>query len=110
MNTTDFNVIIESNGEFKPYNIIPRLLTEYDEKKERQDFKEPKTFEDYKKFVIDYARYMWWARCQYEIILVNWPGQNKSKKWDVFMQVMMNIDLITEVFINALKKRITVTE
>lgn len=44
--------------------------------------------------------YQWWSRCEYEIILTDWPNQKKFEKWDVHEQVKMNIDIITELLIN----------
>lgn len=47
--------------------------------------------------------YQWWSRCEYEIILVDWPCQKKSEKWDVYKQVMMNIDIITEILMKNVR-------
>lgn len=95
-----FYVIVEDNGRFIPYNTITYLVNEYNDTKEE---KKPKTFDEFKKFIEDKSRYMWWARCEYEIILVNWPCQSKSEKWDVHKQVMMNIDIITEILMENVK-------
>ena len=60
----------------------------------------PKTFKDFKNFIIAEAQYQWWCRCEYEIILVNWPSHKTDKKVDIFWQIMLNIDLITEIVMN----------
>lgn len=102
-----FNVIIEDNGRFMPYDIMRRLVREYNELKEKDEKnrwkKLPVTDEEFKEFVEDISRYNWWAKCEYELILKDWPCGQKEEKWDVFKQIMMNIDLITRIFIENVK-------
>lgn len=86
----DFN-----RQEFYPYDVIPYLINEYNKLQNK-----PKTFEDIKEFIIKESKYMWWGRCEYEIILKDWPSQTTSEKWDVYKQVMMNIDIITNILID----------
>ena len=118
----EFNVIIHdiNSKEFKSYNIIPYLLRCYKESKCK-----PKTFDDFKKFITKNSMYQWWSRCEYEVILGPWPytsspserydkkGEDDIEAWkehwkkhlnecekiDVHYQVMMNIDVITKLFI-----------
>lgn len=99
-----FNVIINdyNRGTFKPYDIMPYLINEYNEAEVK-----PASFQKFKEFVEQTALYQWWSRCEYEIILVDWPSQKVSEKWDVYQQVMMNIDLVTEILmenVNGNKK------
>lgn len=93
----EFNVIIYdfNNKEFKPYNIIPYLKEEY--YKEEYNFI---FFDDFKEFIINKSKYKWWSRCEYEIILTDWPNQKHEEKWDVYKQIEMNIDIITQVLID----------
>ena len=44
--------------------------------------KRPQSFDEFKKFIISESKYMFWARCQYEIILSDWPCQISKEKWD----------------------------
>ena len=90
-----FFVIAEEHGKFKPYDIFPYLTCTY--KAEKKD-KRPVTFDEFKQFIINEGRYMWWSKCEYEIIISDWPPSGKEEKWDVFQQVMMNIDVITNLF------------
>lgn len=98
-----FNVIIEDNGQFKPYDIMIRLCNEYNYLKKQNPKnrwkKLPENDEEFKEFVIDISRYNWWGKCEYEIILQDWPCGHREEKWDIFKQIMMNIDLITRIFI-----------
>ena len=91
-----FNVInfeINSN-KFEAYNIMPYLVDCY--KKERKD-KLPVTFDEFKEFVESKSMYMYWSRCEYEIILSDWPNNNHSKKIDIYWQIMNNIDVVTNI-------------
>lgn len=98
-NKLEFNVICWgcNSHEFEPYDIMPYLIRVYKDKKKKKKI-DLKTFEDYKKFILDESMYQWWSRCEYEIILSDWPCNIKSEKWDVYRQIQMNIDLITKLF------------
>ena len=56
-----------------------------------------KALEDFKQFVKDESMYQFWGRCEYEIILVDWPCQRHEEKWDVYQQIIMNLDTIVEI-------------
>ena len=102
-----FNVIIYdiNRKRMESYDIIPYLKICYDKSKKKHAYrKTPKTFEEFKQFILAEARYQWWARCEYEIILSDWPCQQESEKWDVYKQVEMNIDVITDVFMKYIKE------
>lgn len=123
----EFNVIIYdiNKKEFEPYNIIPYLVKCYNEDKNK-----PKTFDEFKEFVRSKAMYRWWSRCEYEILLGPWPyltspserydkkGENDIEAWkehwkkhlkelhkiDVWDQIKMNLDVITELFIECVSR------
>lgn len=123
--TKSFNVIIHdfNSGKFEPYDIIPHLINCYNKKSNK-----PKTFDEFKEFIKNESLYQWWARCEYEIILGPWPyttspsedyrkrGENDIEAWkehwkkhlkeckkiDVHNQVMMNLDIITEIFMSCI--------
>lgn len=95
-----FVIIYEPNyKKMVPYNVIPYFIREYEQTKKGK----PKTLSEFKKFVEAESQYMFWSRCQYEIILSDWPCQSSTEKWDVHNQIMMNIDLIAAVLYNAVK-------
>lgn len=93
-----FNVIVfdPNRREFKSYDVIPYFLGRYAEEK-----KKPKTFDEFKKMVSEESMYRFWAKCEWEIILSDWPGQRTEEKWDVHRQVMMNIDLVTKIVMES---------
>ena len=91
---TPFNVIWEDNGKFTSYDIMPYLSDKYDSLDVL-----PSNREEVKKFIERFSMYMWWSRCQYEILISDWPSQRNIEKWDIHKQVMMNIEVITDHFI-----------
>lgn len=50
------------------------------------------------------SRYMYWARCQYEVIVHAWPTNKNDYKLDVYEQIKMNIKNITKLMYDDLKK------
>ncbi|MDE6284257.1 MAG: hypothetical protein K2M17_00745 [Bacilli bacterium] len=103
----EFNVIHENLGKFEPYDIMPYLVSVYknDKKKKWRYTIEPTTFDEFKEYILHNSMYQWWGRCEYEIILSDWPCQKNSEKWDIHMQVKMNINIITEIFMENIGKK-----
>ena len=117
----EFNVINYdiNSRKFESYNIIPYLVSRYNKSKNK-----PKTFGEFKEFIKNESMYQWWSRCEYEIILSPWPylsspserydkkGENDIEAWkehwkkhlteckkiDVYDQIIMNLDIITKLF------------
>lgn len=74
--------------------------TEFNEYKDALDYwKIPKSFDEFKKFVKKESAYQFWGRCEYEVILVDWPCQGTEEKIDVYWQILMNLNLITRILI-----------
>ena len=96
---TNFNVIVYdfNKKEFISYDIIPNLLSFYNENK-----KGIKTFEDFEALIETYSKYNWSHRCEYEIILSDLPCKKFSEKWDIHKQVMMNLDVVARTLIDAI--------
>lgn len=92
---TPFNVIIfnPNTDKFEPYNVMWYMIDVYNNQKTK-----PVTFEECRKFIEDESQYQFWGRCQYEIILVDWPCQKTEHKIDVHEQIMMNLDVVTNLF------------
>lgn len=96
-----FNVIIYdiNRHKFDSYDVMPYLRECYQEARAKD---KPVTTTQFQEFVKSNAMYQWWSRCEYEIILRCWPSLNVEEKWDVYQQVMMNIELITELLMKDL--------
>lgn len=108
-----FNVInYNFNAQkFESYDVIPYLISAYNgrikyhnELPEEEYWKVPQTFDEFKEFVKKESLYQFWARCEYEIILVDWPCKKHTEKWDVYQQIMMNLDLVTKTLMECLEK------
>ena len=95
-----FNVIIYNinREKFEPYDIMDFFVEEYKEEKNK-----PTTFDSFKKFIERKSMWMFWSRCEYEIILSDWPPYGVEEKWDIHRQIMMNIDIITEILMENVK-------
>ena len=96
-----FNVIFYdfNSKKFVPYDVIPHLVDRY-----KTAEKKPGTFDEFKEFIKNESLYQWWSRCEYEIVLQSWPNGDLEKKIDIHWQVMMNIDLITELLMECTAK------
>lgn len=97
-----FNVIYQNinTQKFEPYDVIPYFIDEY---KELNSKSRPKTFEEFKEFIKKESLYMFWARCEYEIIIAGWPNKETQEKWDIHRQIMMNIDIVTRLVMESIK-------
>ena len=84
---------------FIPYDVIPYL-----EKCYYEETNKPKTLEEFKDFVKNQSMYQWWSRCEYEILLFDWPSQSQQKKIDVHYQVMTNLDTVTKILIESINE------
>lgn len=111
-----FNVIVGNfnSGKFEAYDVIPYLVSRYNEARKR-----PRTIEEFKEFIEEEAAYHWWGRCEYEILLFPWPYKaneegliedfKQAKKIDIYQQLMMNIDVVTKILmdvVNGKRKRV----
>lgn len=125
-----FNVInFNFNAKkFESYDVIPYLVRKYHERISTCDeleqelrnatseteinlytdslkyWKVPVTFNEFKEFVKSESQHQFWSRCEYEIILVDWPCQKVEDKWDVYDQIMMNLDTVTEILMKCVEK------
>ena len=95
---TPFNVIVHGLNckGVKTHDIMPYLIECYKEtKKSKKAWKKtPETFEEFKKFVIDESRYMYWARCEFEWLIGHWPFGSKAmiEKLHDFMETHPDIE------------------
>lgn len=98
-----FYVFTWFNGCFEPYDVMPHLIDRYKKSKKKKPLE---TREDVLKFIKSESMYQWWARCEYEIILSDWPCMTEQRKIDVHEQLMMNLDVAADLFISNLKLKV----
>lgn len=90
------------------YDVMPYFISAWSEDKKRKTkiwnsaeigskTEMPKTFEEFKDFVMSAGRYKFWARCEYEVIVSDWPNQRDKTKIDAFDQIEANIDVIAKL-------------
>ena len=96
----EYNVIIYNFNlqKMELYNILPHFERCYRELRAK-----PKSFEEFKEFILSEARYYFWSRCEFEIILSDWPNKAIAEKWSIYDQIKMNIDCITKLFMEYVK-------
>ena len=90
---------------FEPYDIMPYLRDCYKETKKTRRKETPETVQEFTKFVRGELMYRYWGRCEYEVILVDWPCQQKEDKIDVFDQCEMNLELITRLLMEDVTRK-----
>jgi hypothetical protein len=91
-----FNVIVDNvnTKKFEFYDVMPYFIRCYEETKKD---KRPNTYEEFKEFVKGKSRYMYWGRCEWEIVLKPCISLDNEQKVDVHWQLMHNLDLITSI-------------
>lgn len=102
-----FYVIIEdvTAKEFKKYDVMPYFVDCYDKVRRNE---RPKTFDEFKEFVKSKSMYMYWSRCEYEVVISSLIGFAEEKKIDVHYQVMNNIDLVTRLLMESVGKKTSI--
>ena len=73
---------------------MPYFIRCYEETKKD---KRPNTYEEFKEFIKGKSMYMYWGRCEWEIVLKPWVGHDNEQKVDVHWQLMHNLDLVTSI-------------
>ena len=122
-NVIEFDI---SANKYKPYDVIPYFVNVWNDTKwDAFEKSKVKTKEDFKSWVIRASHYQFWAKCEHECLIAPWPyGSYRVKeklkevnitnidnnfidiinafgvdmnKIDVYEQIMMNIDIVTEL-------------
>ena len=104
-----FNVIVQdfNRREFVAYDVIPYFKNAWDTmKRSKVRSKElPTDLKGLKEWIKSQSRYHFWSRCEYEVVLSGWPNQDDKRKIDVHEQIMMNLDLVTDIFAECINLR-----
>ena len=86
----DFN-----HDKLEQYDVVPMLLRELKSLR-KDDFPMDKKSMD--KELKSWARYHFWSKCEYEMIVHGWPEQKNDEKVDVYNQLVLNWDTFSEAF------------
>lgn len=60
--------------------------------------------ESLKKYIKDWARYNYWSRAEYEVIVGGLFKNCKKEKIDIYKQIEMNLDRITDYVLAYINK------
>lgn len=100
-----FNVLIYKNGKVEHYDVLPYFRDSWKEKYNKEEKEKIKTAKSkarrmqlFTEWVRGRSRYMFWARCEWEMLLANWPFgsyrlRNEMKE---FLKGPVNLDDYTQ--------------
>lgn len=74
--------------EIEFWDIGPTLYQIY------KDFPNPCSYTRFKKLLHDRLLSQFWKRCEYEVVVSDWPNQTQKRKIDIFEQIKENWDFI----------------
>ena len=87
----DFN-----SDSLESYDVIPRFVESI--KRYIKPKNLPKTKEALNEILESDARYYFWAKCEYEMIIHGWPEQKNDQKVDVYQQLKLNWPIFLDFF------------
>lgn len=92
----DFN-----HDSLEVYDVMPRFIAAFKSLKKKDI---PDTIEKLSDWLNSEAHYMFWSKCEYEMIIHGWPERKNDSKVDVYDQLKMNWDAFVEYFYNNIVK------
>ena len=99
MNKLEYNVINHSsnNSCFYSYNVFNNFyLSEFLDKYKNKPVKD-RNIEDFSKELDHICMYAFWSKCEYEIVLKNWTGEDIEQKIDAYWQLKNNWNVFLNV-------------
>ena len=96
-----FNVLTFSNGKIREYDILPYFRDSWKGKYNKEEKEKIKTAkyqakrkELFKQWVRGRSCYMFWARCEWEMLIGSWPygSKNINDQMKEFMSEGRNLD------------------
>lgn len=96
-----FNVLTFSNGKIREYDILPYFRDSWKEKYNKEEKEKIKAAKYqinrkmlFKEWVRGRSRYMFWARCEWEMLIGSWPygSKNINDQMKVFMSEERDLD------------------
>lgn len=88
--------IMKDEHEF--YDVLPYFQREIENLIRKRRIRKKDITRDWlKDFVMKEAKYQFWSRCEYEIIVSGWPMHNNQEKLDVYDQIEANFDTVTNL-------------
>jgi hypothetical protein len=96
-----FKVLTFSNGKIREYDILPYFRDSWKEKYNKEEKEKIKTAKSkarrmqlFTAWVRGRSRYMFWARCEWEMLIGSWPygSKNINDQMKVFMSEERDLD------------------
>ena len=92
-----------NQDKLETYDVVPHLKIQLRSCKKNE---KPKTRDELSEFLRREAQYMFWAKCEWEMIIHSWPFRNEGReeKVDVYSQLKLNWDAFVDAFWASLQK------
>ena len=88
----------QTKDDIEHYDILPYFLDKFNELVKKKRVKRNSVDMEWLKDFIDReAKYTFWSRCEYEIVVAGWPRWKNERKIDIYWQIKPNIDVIAEL-------------
>ena len=87
----DFNT-----DSLESYDVVPRFVESIKQYIKPKNL--PKTKEALDEILESDARYCFWTKCEYEMIIHGWPEQKNDQKVDVYQQLKLNWSIFLDFF------------
>lgn len=100
----EFNVLEYNCGEKRIYNVYPTFVRAWNCKNYNFDADQVKNIGDLKKWIERVSMYHFWAKCEHEFLIADWPFGSKS-----LVDGLKNIDFQDESIDNNIKIRNIIT-
>lgn len=89
-----------NSDQLESYDVVPAF-----ERALKSVKTKPKTRDEFDTFLRVEAQYMFWAKCEYEMVIHGWPAGKNDMKVDVFQQLNLNWDVFVNAFWEAYQKK-----
>jgi len=86
----DFN-----QDKIEVYDVVPMFIREIEAISKS---KRPKTKDELDEMLDQEAMYHFWSKCEYEILIRDWPSGKEEEKIDVYDQLKMNWNNFVDFF------------
>ena len=93
----------QEKKKFYKFDIMTHLVRQY---KAMRAIDRPRKFGECKAFIERISMKEFWLRREYEVVLSPLTGSTPTKKIDIHYQILMNLDVITSLFMQNVGLRV----
>lgn len=90
-----------NQDKLETYDVGPSFVSFYKSLKPKA---RPKTYDEIEKWLDSEARYHFWAKCEYEMIVHGWPAGKNDEKIDIYDQLKLNWNVFVNKFAEFVAK------